>query len=137
MATLPYLSLDHYESTHDKCDTFSARVLTKENGLAKLLPPLWKSFSSIAAQLPVEICDSSVIERSRFMQNDYIDCPELLGKTIQTFRIHKDTGDGTNLQIELTDGTSFSCCLNHRPDVKASLYRGGVGTPQTIRNYEI
>jgi hypothetical protein len=71
------------------------------------------------------------------MQDDYVECPELSGKTIQTFRIHKDTGDGTNLQIELTDGTSFSCCLNHRPDVKASLYRGGVGTPETIRNYEI
>jgi hypothetical protein len=64
------------------------------------------------------------------MQDDYIECPELSGKTIQTFRIHKDTGDGTNLQIELSDGTSFSCCLNNRPDVKASLYRGGVGTPE-------
>ena len=71
------------------------------------------------------------------MQDDYIDCPELSGKTIQTARIHRDTGDGTSLQIELSDGTSFSCCLSLRPDVTASLYRGGVGTPETIRNYEI
>jgi hypothetical protein len=71
------------------------------------------------------------------MQDDYIECPELSGKTIQTFRIHKDTRDGTNVQIELTDGTSFSCCLSNRPTIVASLYKGGVGTPETIRSYEI
>ena len=64
------------------------------------------------------------------MQDDYIECPELSGKTIQTFRIHKDTRDGTNVQIELTDGTSFSCCLSNRHAVKASIYRGRVGTPE-------
>jgi len=71
------------------------------------------------------------------MQEDYIECSELSGKTIQTFRIYKDTGDGTSVQIELTDGTSFSCCLSDRPTVEASLYRGGVGIPETIRRYEI
>jgi hypothetical protein len=71
------------------------------------------------------------------MQDDYVECPELSGKTIQTLRIHKDTGDGTNVQIELTDGTSFLCFLSNRPTVEASLYRGGVGTPESIRRYEI
>ena len=71
------------------------------------------------------------------MQDNYVECPELSGKTIQTLRIHKNTGDGTNVQIELTDGTSFSCCLSTRPSVEASLYRGGVGTPETIHSYEI
>jgi len=71
------------------------------------------------------------------MQDEYVECPELSGKTIQTLRIYKDTGDGTDVQIELTDGTSFSCRLYHRPSVKASLYKGGVGTPETIRSYEI
>jgi hypothetical protein len=71
------------------------------------------------------------------MQNNYIECAELSGKTIQTLRIHRDTGDGTNIQIELTDGTSFSCCLFYRPDVKAFLYKGGIGTPETIQNYDI
>jgi hypothetical protein len=37
----------------------------------------------------------------------------------------------------LTDGTSFTCSLCHQPAIKASLYKGGVGTPETIRNYEI
>ena len=71
------------------------------------------------------------------MQQDYVECSELSGKTIQTLRIYKDTGDGTDVHIELTDGTSFSCCLSNQPAVKASLYRGGVGTPETIRSYEI
>jgi hypothetical protein len=71
------------------------------------------------------------------MQDDYVECPELSGKTIQTLRIHRDTGDGTDVQIELTDGTSFTCCLSNQPAVKAALYRGGVGTPRTIRDYQI
>ena len=70
------------------------------------------------------------------MSADFIDCPEVAGKTIQLLRIHRDTGDGTRVQIELTDGTSFTCSLSQQPTVKASLYRGGVGTPQTIRDYE-
>lgn len=70
------------------------------------------------------------------MQKDYIDCPELSGKTIRTLRIHKDVGDGTDVQIELTDGTSFTCSLSNHPNIKALLYRGGVGTPLTIREYE-
>ena len=71
------------------------------------------------------------------MQQDYVECSELSGKTIRSLRIYKDTGDGTDIQIELTDGSSFSCCLSNQPAVKASLYRGGVGTPETLHSYEI
>jgi hypothetical protein len=71
------------------------------------------------------------------MQQDYVECSELSGKTIRSLRIYKDTGDGTDIQIELTDGTSFSCCLSNEPAVKASLYRGGVGTPETLHSHEI
>lgn len=71
------------------------------------------------------------------MTQEYVDCPELSGKTIQTLRMYKDGGDGADVHIELTDGTSFTCCLSNQPNVKASLYRGGVGTPQTIRDYEL
>ena len=70
------------------------------------------------------------------MEHDYVECPELSGKTIQSLRIYRDTGDGTDVHIELTDGTSFTCSFSQQPTVKASLYRGGVGTPQTIRDYE-
>ena len=71
------------------------------------------------------------------MEQNYVECPELSGKTIQTLRIYRDTGDGTDVQIELTDGTSFTCSLSHEPTVKASLYKGGVGTPLTIREYAV
>jgi hypothetical protein len=71
------------------------------------------------------------------MPENYIDCPEMAGKTIQLLRIHKSAGDGPSVQIELTDGTSFSCYVAARPTVDASLYKGGVGTPETIRAYEL
>ena len=71
------------------------------------------------------------------MPEDYIDCPEMTGKTIQLFRIHQDVGEGTSVQIELTDGTSFTCYVSVRPKVEASLYKGGVGAPETIRAYEL
>ena len=71
------------------------------------------------------------------MPDNYIECPELAGKTIQTFRVHRDTGDGTNVEIQLTDGTSFSCVLSIRPEVNTTLYRGGVGTPEILSTNEI
>lgn len=71
------------------------------------------------------------------MKADYIDCPEMVGKTIQLLRIHRDTGEGTSVQIELTDGTSFTCYVSIRPSVGASLYKGSVGAPETIRAYEL
>jgi hypothetical protein len=71
------------------------------------------------------------------MQDDYVECSELSGKTIQTLRIHKDTRDGADVQIEFTDGTSFSCRLSNQPTVMASLYKGGVGMPETVCSYEI
>jgi hypothetical protein len=70
------------------------------------------------------------------MKTDFIDCPELAGKTIQLLRIHRDVGEGTSVQIELTDGTSFTCYVTVRPAVEASLYKGGAGAPETIRDYK-
>ena len=71
------------------------------------------------------------------MKSHYIDCPELAGKTIQYLRIHQNTGDGTSVQIELTDGTSFTCSVSCLPNVEASLYKGGTGAPETIHAYEL
>jgi hypothetical protein len=69
------------------------------------------------------------------MNQDYVECSELSGKTIQKLRIYKDGGDGTEIQIDLTDGTTFSCCVSHPPAVTASLYQGGVGKPKVLRDY--
>lgn len=71
------------------------------------------------------------------MRKDYVECPELSGMTIQKFRIYKDTGDGAEIHLDLTDGTSFSCSLRQQAEIKAALYQGGVGSPKIIREYEI
>ena len=76
-------------------------------------------------------------EEGEIVNTDFIDCPEVAGKTIQLLRIHRDTGDGSRVQIDLTDGTSFTCYVMVRPAVEASLYKGGSGTPETIRDYKL
>ena len=60
------------------------------------------------------------------MKSHYIDCPELAGKTIQYLRIHQNTGDA-----------SFTCSVSCLPNVEATLYKGGTGTPETIHAYEL
>jgi len=63
--------------------------------------------------------------------------PGACGQDLLAFRIHRDTGDGTNVEIKFTDGTTFSCSLSSRPEVKATLYKGGVGTPEVLQDYEV
>jgi hypothetical protein len=70
------------------------------------------------------------------MNEDYIECSDLSGKTIQRVHVYRNTGDGAEVQIEFTDGTSFSCAVSHPQTVKACLYKGGIGTPQIIHDYE-
>jgi hypothetical protein len=71
------------------------------------------------------------------MKECYVECPELSGKTIQTLRIYKNVGDGTEMQIDLTDGTSFSCSLSNQPTATAALYKCGPGNPEIIRDYNV
>jgi hypothetical protein len=71
------------------------------------------------------------------MQDDYIECAELSGKTIQTLRLRKTAGEGMGIEIELSDGTRFSCSLSNRPTLTASLYKAGAGSPEAIREYEV
>jgi hypothetical protein len=66
------------------------------------------------------------------MTDDFVECPQISGKTIQSLRIYKDTGDGTELQIDLTDGTSFSCSFSVKPVVEASVIRAGSGEPEVM-----
>ena len=71
------------------------------------------------------------------MKEDYIECPELSGKTIQTVRIYKKADVEAEIHLDLTDGTSFSCSLRQQSEIEAALYQGGVGSPKIIREYEI
>ena len=69
------------------------------------------------------------------MQCDYIECPELSGKTILALRVLQSQADGDEVLIDFTDGTSFSCCLVTKSVVTASLFRPSAGTPEVIRSY--
>jgi hypothetical protein len=71
------------------------------------------------------------------MTDDHIECPQVSGKTIQTLRIYKDTGDGTELLMDLTDGTSFSFTLSVKPTAEAALIRSGVGEPEVLHRYDL
>ena len=69
------------------------------------------------------------------MQRDYIECPELSGKTILAFRVLQSQSDGDEVLIDFTDGTSFSCRLATKSVLTASLFRPSAGTPEVIRSY--
>ncbi len=75
--------------------------------------------------------------RWRVKQEGYVECPEMSGKTIQNLRIYPDTGDGTEVQIDFADGTSFTCSLTCQAAVKSTLYRPGIGSPEVLRKYEM
>ena len=73
----------------------------------------------------------------RSMQDDYIECPELSGKEIRILRIRKSASEGADIEVEFNDGTRFSCSVSNQPILRASLYRCGAGSPETIHEYEI
>jgi hypothetical protein len=67
----------------------------------------------------------------------FVECTEIAGKTVKSAKIYENTVDGCETVIEFTDGTSFSGCVSSRQAIKATLLRGGVGTPQTLQDYEL
>ncbi len=71
------------------------------------------------------------------MVKAYIECEEVIGKIIQALRIYKDDGEGTELQIDFPDGTSFTCCFAVKPALEVGLIRPGVGHPEIIRAYNL
>ena len=71
------------------------------------------------------------------MPKNYLECAEVAGKTIKALKIYEDDVDGCETLIEFTDGTSFSSSVSYQSSVKGTLFKGGVGTPQVIRDYEV
>ena len=70
------------------------------------------------------------------MADDCVECPELSGKTIKSLRLYKNSDQGNEVIIDLTDGTSFSCCLETKSTLSATLFRSCIGTPEVLHNYE-
>ena len=71
------------------------------------------------------------------MSRDYVECTEVAGKTIKNLRIYEGAIDGCETLIEFTDGTSFSSSVSYQANTKGTLFKGGIGTPQIIRDYEV
>ena len=71
------------------------------------------------------------------MQRQYVDCPEIAGKTVKTLKMYDNAVDGCETLIEFTDGTWFSSSVCYKATVKGSLFKGGIGTPEIIQNYEL
>jgi hypothetical protein len=70
------------------------------------------------------------------MADDCVECPELAGKTIKSLRLYKNSDQGNEVVIDLIDGTCFSCCLETKSTMSATLFRSGAGTPDVLRSYE-
>ena len=69
------------------------------------------------------------------MSEDMIECTELVGKVVKCLKLYRSDPDTAELQIDFEDGTSFSCVLEAKASVKASLIRAGVGAPAVLRDY--
>jgi hypothetical protein len=70
-------------------------------------------------------------------EDDAIECPEVTGKTIRVLKIYRDPIEGTEMHIDFSDGTSFSCCVAARQSTEASLVVcGGPGEPEVLHRYE-
>jgi hypothetical protein len=78
----------------------------------------------------------SVLLEPRKMENeDPIECSGLSGRTIKTLNIFRATTNGTEIQIDFTDGTSFTCLINNRTEIDASLSLCGPGEPHVLERY--
>lgn len=71
------------------------------------------------------------------MPEEYLECPELCGKTIDKIRIYKATAEGVEMQIDLTNGTSLACSFCIKPVFEASLIRTGSSLPEVLQTYEL
>jgi hypothetical protein len=63
------------------------------------------------------------------------ECKELAGKVIHRFTIFEDGNYGPDIQIEFTDGTSFSACLKTDISIEAKHLRNEGGQPQVLKDY--
>lgn len=66
------------------------------------------------------------------------ECVEVSGKTIKTLSISQSRLDGTEVQIDFTDGTSLSLSVVPSQKTEASLLIcGGPGEPELLQKYEL
>jgi hypothetical protein len=64
-----------------------------------------------------------------------IECKELVGKVIRVCNIFEDGSDGPDLQMDFTDGTSFTVSLKTDVTIEAKSIRDDGGQPQVLKDY--
>lgn len=64
-----------------------------------------------------------------------IDCKELAGKVIRVCTIFEDGNDGPDLQMDFTDGTSFTVSLKTNVTIEVKSIRDDSGQPQVLHDY--
>jgi len=69
------------------------------------------------------------------LPRDFVECSEIAGKTVSSLKVYEDPSEDCEVVIEFTDGTTFSCAMEQKLSMKSVLYRGGVGTPEVLRDY--
>lgn len=69
------------------------------------------------------------------MTEDFVECKQAIGKTVSSLRVYRDSGDGPELQIDFSDGTSFNCSFASKPTFEASLIRPGAGEPEVLQRF--
>jgi hypothetical protein len=69
------------------------------------------------------------------MTDEYAEVPEVVGKVVKYLKPYRSDPDGTELLIDFIDGTSFSCNLENKPSIRATLIWAGIGTPGVLREY--
>jgi hypothetical protein len=52
-----------------------------------------------------------------------------------SLKVYDDPSEDCEVVIEFTDGTTFSCAIEQRASMKSVLFRGSVGTPEILRDY--
>ena len=64
-----------------------------------------------------------------------MECKELAGKVIRLCSLFEDGSDGPELQIDFTDGTSFTVGLKTQVSLEAQCVRNDGGEPQVLKDY--
>jgi hypothetical protein len=69
------------------------------------------------------------------MSEEMFEFADLVGKVVKCLKLYRSDPVVAELQIDFEDGTSFSCALENKPSLKASLIRAGIGAPEVLRDY--
>lgn len=64
-----------------------------------------------------------------------IPIPDVEGKTIRSMRLRSNDSSETEVEIDFTDGTSFSSTTRQHLDLSGELYIGGTGEPQVLKTF--